>query len=75
MRDDPGGHAVDLLAIRGSPDFGPEKPQASLNQSVVQVRKNHIVAVFHRVRVERNWTLQLSVRVQEAGKARLPGRI
>ena len=74
-RDYPGGHPVDLLAISRSPDFGPEEPQASLNQPVVQVRENHVVATCCGVRVECDRALLLSVGVQKPGQARLPGGI
>ena len=74
-RDYPGGNPVDLLAIRRSPDFGPEEPQASLNQTVVQVREHHVVATRCGVGVECDRALLLSVGVQKPGQARLPGGI
>jgi hypothetical protein len=74
-RDYPGGHPMDLLAIRRSPNFGPEEPQTSLNQPVVQVRENHVVATRRGVGVECDRALLLGVGVQKPGQARLPGGI
>jgi hypothetical protein len=59
---------VDLLAIGGSPNFRPKEPQASLNQPMVQVHENHIVAACRCLGVECDRTLLLGVRVQKPGK-------
>src|SRR5438046_1207580 len=63
---------MDLLLLRRSPYFGAEQAQASLNQPVIEVRQNDIVAALGGIRIERNRPFRVGVRMFEAQPALSP---
>ena len=48
------------------PHFRPKEPQAHLNEAMIQMHENHIIAGFRQIVVEDNWPNHLRVRVSQA---------
>ena len=74
-RDGANGDAVDLLPVRGRPDFGTKETEATLHQSVVEVGQHDVVATSSRFGVEGDGPLQMRVRMFQTAQARLPGGV
>jgi hypothetical protein len=56
-------NSVDFLAVGWRPNLCSEQPEATLHQTVVQVRQYNVVSTSCDFRVKRNWPLLAGVRV------------
>ena len=55
IRNHPCGDPMQLLEFLGGPHLGSQQSQAHLNQRVVQVNQNHVLAAFCKLMVEDDW--------------------
>ena len=75
MRNHASRNTVDALPIVWRPNFRAKKPEASLDQAVVQMRENDIVAILGRIGIKSDGALHVSVRMFETHAAFLPAWI
>lgn len=50
----PGGDAVNLLHVVSRPDFGAQQAQAHLDEGVIEMHQNDVIAPLRNVMVERD---------------------
>src|SRR5579864_4899115 len=72
MRNHPSCNTMHALKVVRRPNLRAQKPEASLHQPVVQMRKNNVVAVLGHIRVKGDRSLDVGVRVFETDATFLP---
>src|SRR5580700_2106669 len=63
---------MNTLAVVWRPDFRTEKPEASLDQPVIQMREDDVVAVFSGIWIKGDGTLFVSMGMFKTYSAFLP---